>query len=226
MKNDIIFALLFLNSFFVVFSVVQQWNLENSAVDLFESATYQSIKVIEETNDDGLYVKLFKYIGWDNGVIVYRKYLTVYYSDNEVYNSEENFDKIKSFYPFENDNIICPKGKYHTSFFYNKTYSSLNPSDLPGINDNGDWELKFTTHEQGYFFAFYLMNGQSHFFYKKYGSTIFNNLVAHQEIYGLKLVNLLYNNEYSWAYLVKNGDWIKLKYSNYTIKSDSINRND
>ena len=70
------------------------------------------------------------------------------------------------------------------------------------------------------------MNGQSHFFYKKYGSTIFNNLVAHQEIYGLKLANLLYNNEYSWAYLVKNGDWIKLKYSKYTIKSDSINRND
>jgi len=174
MKHDIIFAFVFLNSFFVVFSVVQQWNLENSAVDLFASATYQSIKVIEESSNK-LYVKLFKYIGWDNGKIVYRKYLTVSYDGTTVFNDKEvDFDNIESYHHFENDNIICPKGKYHPTYFYDNKNSSLS---LSSFSANADWELKCVTHEQGYFLVFYLMNGGSQFFYKKSGSTTWNNKV-------------------------------------------------
>ena len=109
---------------------------------------------------------MYKYLGKENGAIVYKKYLDVYYYDQLVYKGEVDFDKIESFHRFDSDNIICPDGKYNPTYFYkgnseNGEYSSLKTSDLPEFNDNEDWELKCATHEQGYFIVFYLMNGKS-----------------------------------------------------------------
>ena len=169
----------------MVFSVVQQWNFENSSRDILASKENDSIKVLEETNSDNLYVKLYKYIAKEDGAVVYRKYLTVSYGGNTVYDGEVNFDNIQNYFHFENDNIICPRGKYHPTYFYNNQYSTLS---LSNFNENGDWELKCIKHEQGYFLVFYLMNGGCHFFYKKSGSDYWGDKVLQQEIYDVKLL--------------------------------------
>ena len=52
-------------------------------------------------------------------------------------------------------------------------------------------------------------------------------MVLHQEIYGVKLKSTYTGMyEYPWAYVVKNGDWVKLKRAKYTINSDGIFQND
>ena len=220
MKNKIIFIIVFLYSFLFSLSVVQQWNFENSSKDLLSSGDH-----IEEWSEtkDGLYVKLYKKISKENGAVVYKKYLTVYYNGNFVYDKEVNFDNIQNYFHFENDNIVCPKGKYHPHYFYDNKNSTLN---LNTFHENGDWELKCISHEQGYFLVFYLMNGSTHFFYKKSGSNTWGDQVLHQEIYDVKLNSILTNYEYPLAYLVKSGDGVKLKGAKYTIKADGIYRND
>ena len=177
MKHTLIFFLVIFNSSFFVFSVVQQWNFENSSKDLLSSSEPLSVPVLEETKDN-LFVKLYKYLAKENGAVVYRKYLTVTYNNNPVFDGEVNFDKIESFHRFDNDNIICPKGKYHPTYFYSNTFSTLSLSEF---KDNGDWELKCISHEQGYFLVFYLMNGESHFFYKKAGTW------GHQKLHSEKI---------------------------------------
>ena len=186
MKNKIIFIIVFLYSFLFCLSVVQQWNFENSAVNLLETKDKNCVDVMNEYNTENkIYVKLSKCLGIDSGSVYYRKYLTVYYNNVEVYNNEVNFDKIQNYFHFENDNIVCPKGKYHPHYFYDNKNSTLN---LNTFHENGDWELKCISHEQGYFLVFYLMNGSTHFFYKKSGSTTWGDKVLHQEIYDVKLL--------------------------------------
>ena len=169
MEYRFIFMIIFLNSLFFSFSIVQEWNFENSSKDLLSTSDSNSIEVLNKKNKANLYVKLYKYLAKENGAVVYRKYLDVYYNDQLVYKGEVNFDKIESFHRFDNDNIICPDGKYNPTYFYkgnseNGEYSSLNPSDLPDFNDNEDWELKCDTHEQGYFIVFYLMKENHNYF--------------------------------------------------------------
>ena len=70
------------------------------------------------------------------------------------------------------------------------------------------------------------MNGKSHIFYKKAWSGTWNNLVTYDEIYDLKMGNkVLDNGEYSWAYIVKNGN-IQLLGTLFIIKSDYAGRNE
>lgn len=194
MKINLICFVIFFYSLLLSLSVVQQWNFENSSKDLLTSGE-QSIKVLEETKD-GLYVKLYKYIAKENGVVVYKKYLTVYYNGNFVYDGEVDFDNIQNYFRFENDNIICPKGKYQPHYFYDGQKSTLS---LSNFHENGDWELKCISHEQGYILVFYLMNGSTHSFYRKSGSQTWNDKVLHQELYDLKLKNEQTNYEYPFC---------------------------
>ena len=172
MKHNLIFIFLLLNSIFFSYCVVQNWNFDNSAKDLLSASDTASlsIKVIEETTDN-LYVKLYKYLAKENGEVVYKKYLSISYSGTKIYDGlEVDYDKIGSYHRFDNDNIICPKGKYHPRYYYlsdgTPGHSSLS---LGSFTENGDWELKCFV-RNGYFLVFYLMNGQSHLFYKKSGS--------------------------------------------------------
>ena len=228
MKQNLIFIFVFLNSILISISLVHNWNFENSAIDLLSSSDYHSIKVLEDTKD-GLYVKLYKYIAKENGEVVYKKYLTISYNSTNIYDGlEVDYDDIESYHRFDGDNIICPKGKYHPFYYYEGGYSSLNPS-YTDLTENGDWELKCFV-RNGYFIVFYLMNGQSHLFYKQSGSSSgFRNLeTPYQEIYGVKLSSTVNsdNYEYPLAYIVNDGGLIKLKGSLYRIINDGIFRND
>ena len=174
MKNNLIFILLLLNSILISICVVHNWNFDESAINLLSESDSVSIKVIDETTNK-LRVKLYKYIARENGEVVYRKYLNVDYNDVNLFNGEVPFDKIESFHRFGTDNIICPQGKFHPIFYTETDHYSLN---LTSFTDNGDWELKCQIQETvGFFVVFYLMNGQSHLFFKKcwvFCSILFN----------------------------------------------------
>ena len=205
MKNNLIFILLFLNSILISICVVHNWNFDESAINLLSESDSVSIKVIDETktiDKDKLRVKLYKYIAKENGEVVYRKYLNVDYNDVNLFNGEVPFDKIESFHRFGTDNIICPQGKFHPIFYTETDYYSLN---LTSFTDNGDWELKCQIQETvGFFVVFYLMNGQSHLFFKKSGSSNWNTMVAYPEIYGVKLSKTFKSNyEYPIVSVVK-----------------------
>ena len=105
--------------------------------------------------------------------------MTVSYDNTEIFNGEVDFDKIESYHRFDNDNIICPKRKYHPIYYYlsngNPGHSSLN---LNSFTENGDWELKCFV-RNGNFIVFYLMNGESHLFYKTSGS---ENLIIKEQV--------------------------------------------
>ena len=231
MKQNLIFIFLLLNSISISICVVQNWNFANSTKDLLSASDTASlsIKVLEETTDS-LYVKLYKYLAKENGTVVYKKYLSISYSGTKIYDGlEVDYDKIGSYHHFENDNIICPKGKYHPRYYYlsdgNPGHSSLS---LDSFTENGDWDLKCFV-RNGYFLVFYLMNGQSHLFYKQSGSSDFSSMVTHDEIYGVKIsttVNSNNNNEYPLAYIVKDGSKINLQGALYPIKSDGVFKND
>ena len=228
MEHRFIFFSFFLNSLFFAFSIVQQWNFENSAVNLLETKDKNCVDVMNEYNTENkIYVKLSKCLGIESGSVYYRKYLTVTYEGATVYNDHQvDFDKIGSYHRFESDNIICPKGKYHPHYDYSDTYSTLSLTSNQGFTDNGDWELKCINHEQGYFFVFYLMNKKSHLFYKKSGSKTWNNMVTFDEIYDVKIGSLISNYGYNWAYIVNDSSWLKLVGAKYEIKSDGVFRND
>ena len=74
--NLISFAIIF-NLSFQVFSVVQEWELENSSIDLFASSN--TVSVVEyENSKDNIYVKLTKEITKESsGSITYKKNLIV-----------------------------------------------------------------------------------------------------------------------------------------------------
>ena len=107
----------------------------------------------------------------------------MYYNNTKIFDDEVNFDGIESYHRFDDKNIICPKGKFHPIYYYEGGNSSLIPTYF---TDNGDWELKCLTHEQGYFMVFYLMNGESNLFYKKSGESNWSFMKLNQEIYGVK----------------------------------------
>ena len=165
MKKNLIFILLFINSLLISICVVQNWNFQNSAIDLLSESDTASISVtvIDEIANN-LHVKLYKYLAKENGSVVYKKYLTVNYNNVELFNDEVDFDKIESYHRFGTDNIICPQGKYHPIYYTNTGYTIAN---IDSFIDNGDWELKCINHEGKLFIVFYLMNGESHLFYKK-----------------------------------------------------------
>ena len=231
MKHNLIFIFVLLNSIFFSICVVQNWNFDNSAIDLLSASDTATLStpVIDETYDN-LYVKLYKYLAKTSEGVVYKKYLTISYGGTTIYDGlEVGYDNIGSYHHFGDDNIVCPRGKYHPHYYYisdgNPGYSTLS---LSTFHENGDWDLKCFV-RNGYFIVFYLMNGQSHLFYKKSGSTTFNDKVTYQEIYGVKLsttVNSNNNNEYPLAYVVNDGGTIKLKGSLYQIKDDGIHIND
>ena len=191
MKHNLIFIFALLNLISFSNCVIQNWNFDNSAIDLLsasDTATL-SIRVIEETIDS-LYVKLYKYLAKTSEGVVYKNYLTISYDDIPIYDVlEVDYDNIESFHRFDGGIIICPKGKFHPIYYYisdgSPGYSSPGPS---GFTENGDWELKCFV-RNGYFIVFYLMNGQSHLFYKQSGSSTWSTMVTHEEIYGVKLSN-------------------------------------
>ena len=142
--EKIFILFLFLNLLIFSFSIVQNWNLENSAIDLLEN---EETKKLSKRTFDGtgydMFVELYKYIAEENGAVVYRKYLNVYSTTTEpytqIFNGEVDYDEIDSFYYLNSKYIVCPKGKFHPLV----VYATNNKYELDVGNnwkEKGDWE--------------------------------------------------------------------------------------
>ena len=112
MEQNLIFILVFLNSIIISISLVQNWNFDNSAIDLLSASDTATLSfpVIEGTTDN-LYVKLYKYLAKTSDGVVYKKYLTISYGGTIIYDGlEVDYDDIESFHRFDDDNIIHVDG--------------------------------------------------------------------------------------------------------------------
>ena len=225
MEHRLINFVLLLNLIICIYSLIQNWNLENSSIDLLASDSSVSVKVFEERKNK-MYVKLTKKIVKQYGSFLYTKHLIISNSvtSTTIFDGQVDFDDIESFHYFENDYIVCPKGKYYPTYFYDNAYSALS---LANFQENGDWELKCIAHETGYFVVFFLMNGKSQFFHKKSGNYTWENKTLHEEIYDVKISPENSNYEYPLAYVVKNQNYIKFIGAKYSFTPyDGIMKND
>ena len=225
MKFYLFYFSLLLSRIFLTKQIVPNWNLNKSSVNLLSSE--DSIKYIEfEQTKDNLNVTLYKNIIKEDGSIKYKTNIRIIYERVIVYNGEINFDQIDSIYHFGNENIICPRGKYHPYYFYDQTYSTLPVSNLENFQENGDWELKCYLHSVGsvgFFLTFYLMNGQAQLYYQNLIDGSWKRYSFHNEIYDIKLVSEDINTyEYSLIYLVNNGHIIDLVGGTMTVNDGSI----
>ncbi|MBO6243387.1 MAG: hypothetical protein J6O41_02310 [Clostridia bacterium] len=158
-------------------------------------------------------VKLIKTITKSGDTITQTNYLTIG-SDTSF---AVDFENIESFYNLNGIYIICPKGKYHPYDASNKNY--FEPS---GFAEKGDWDLKCYWHNTNYFLAFYLMNGDQHFFASKSQSTpldfSWKTVSFTNQLFDFKLENgETYkdsNNNwknYNMATLILDSNFLKLK---------------
>ena len=220
MKKKLIISFIFLAELFKVISVVQKWNFENSSRDLFASQEKDEKTIFDKTKDN-LSVKLTRTISRQSGVILITRNLLVKYNNEEVYNGEVEFDNIENFYrvAVDNDNVICPKGKYHPTYFYNHQNSINNLSSTFPFESNEDWDLScYYESSSKFFYVFYFTNGKPNLFYKEPTNHKWKKLETEKELYGFK-----FNSDgKSMAYLAKDGDWIKLKGNELTYNSEEI----
>ena len=151
----------FIFSFRYSFEIIPNWNLDSSAVELIPSSGSISYPVVYRIMYN-MKVSLTKTITLSDNTITQKNYLSI----NDGTGFEVNFENIESFYHLNGIDIICPKGKYHPYDATNKRY--FQPSNF---EIKGDWDLKCYKHNTNYFLAFYLMNGEKHFF------TLYHNMM-------------------------------------------------
>ena len=100
MKNILIF--LFLNLILFSFSIVHNWNLENSSIDLLENIESKTLSILSYSGEGyGMKVELYKYITIENGSVFYMKILDVYNvssSTNKIFHLAVTYDDIDSFF--------------------------------------------------------------------------------------------------------------------------------
>ena len=228
MKNKkLSFLILFI---FIIksFSIIPEWNFDQSSIDLLGSNTQREIPM--EFTKDNLNIILTKKFSKINDEIVYTKHLLMKESNTIVYDGEVDFDDIESIYCINccdncgnTDRIICPKGKHHPTYFYNNQKSSLK---LDMIVENGNWELKCKK-LSNYFLVFYLMNGQYNFFYKNLNTGNWGKFQSIHEFYDFKLkTDSNDDGSYSMIYILNEGGWFKIKGNKLTPNGDEIKGND
>ena len=227
MKFDRLFYLTCFNLIIKIFSIIPEWNFEKASVNLFSSGNERDIPILETTKD-GMYIKFYKSLSKINDQITYKNNLLIKVSNNVIYNGEVNFDQIESYYHLYNDQIICPKGKHHPTYFYNNQSSHLELDKEEDVDftfvESGDWELRcfyFPTSSANYFLVFYLMNGQYNLYYKNFGTGEWKKYQSTNQFYDFKLSTTLDNGIYPMAYLVQDGNIIKIKGNQLSVDSGS-----
>ena len=226
MKANLFYYILFLHLFLLVYSLVQKWNLENSSIDLLASSESITVTEFEQTKDN-LNVKLNKIISKENGSITYKTRLIVYQDDDLKFNGTVDFDKIDSFYYFNDQIRICPKGKFHPITIFGNSIQTIS---ISGFVENGDWELKCYLHTQNiqYFLVFYLMNNNPRVFYQNSQDTtlMWEYTEFHNGIYDIKINTqpIDENNEYDGIFISRDGEYILLNGARFNFR-DEIYKN-
>ena len=134
---------IFINLFFISFSILPNWNLQSSSKNLLESSNTHEYTITNR----------HMYNLDENGTIIHKNKLWINNDDKGVV----SFENIESFYKKEDDNrqLLCPMG----------SYDPINLDDMKEIPNNIDkkekWNLKCYNHNAGYFFVYYFNNGEN-----------------------------------------------------------------
>ena len=218
MKLNLIFVIAFFDSIFFSISFVQKQNFFNNAIDLLSSESLTRNITVYDGSTANFHVKFYKYIGKENGAVVYKKYIIVYKNNNFLDQKVVDFDIIESFHEFEEDIFVCPKGKYSPLTIKFREFKRNYNNILDKIED---WELKCIDYNQKYFMIFYLTKEKYHIFNKKSG-TEWQYTEINQEINAIQLLNnRISNNDYPTIYIIKDSGALKIKVVSHKIAGNS-----
>ena len=201
--------IIFINSFFFIFSVVPLWNFKQSSIDLLQNRNNYSYIIADKYMYE-MEVKLEKTIYKnEDGNIIHENYLTA----DRGAKIKIEFENIESFYKLDGyGKITCPMGKYNPF----RLDSDNNIEEIINNNFNQseyDWDLKCYYHRTRNFLTYYLNNGENQIYFLKSDYTYKSEpLKIHNEMYDFKLVNLENNidrNPYPMCALVKWGNYIQ-----------------
>ena len=158
MKSFIYFIIL-LNSFYLLNSVIPNWELTKVATKLTTTFPYSYIAYEDDWYEFHLTLRRTIFFQEDN-TLNYTNSVTIYDKNNPSVraSADVNFSTIGSFFHLRGQFYICPKGKYHVYDLTGKGF--VKPTDF---KENGDldFELKCEYHANSrYFIASYKMNGK------------------------------------------------------------------
>ena len=193
---------LVLNLLNLIVSIIPNWNLSSSAIDLLSSSNNYEYSI----SDRYLWarrVNLRKKIERNGNMINHTNYLDID-GQSEI---EVDFENIES---YSRNLIICPKGKYHPFNYHTNNYTISS-----NFEDKGNWDLKCYSHDTGYFLVFYLNNDKI-LYYNYEGNEFKSILININKIFDFKLENgeNTVNNawiEYKMLALIYDDEYIKLK---------------
>ena len=147
-----LFIFLFINLFFFTFSILPIWDLKHSSKDLLSSVNSYEYTITHRKMYDLIALLKKKITKADDGTITHQNTLQI--DSGDVRNVA--FENIESFYKKSDTwKLLCPIG----------SYDPINLNDLSeipnNINKTSKWNLKCYNHNVGYFFTFYLNNGEN-----------------------------------------------------------------
>ena len=222
---------IFLNLFLFSISIVPNWDLKKSSIDLLDSEKNVNVHnyIVVHRALYNLEIKLEKNISrLHNGSIYY--YNKMYRNDTQTYTNVD-FEYIESFYYLKGGTekkILCPAGKNHPINLENS--QTIKNNDFN--NEDNDWDLKCYSHNAGkkFVFTFYLSNGENQIYDLLTNDTFqkYEELNLHEELYDFKLVNKeqdYQNGPYQICALVKSDDYIKFIGNKYYLsESNNIHK--
>ena len=91
MKFYRLFYLIYFNFIIKIYSIIPEWNIEKTSVNLLSSGNAINITILEDTKDS-MYINFYKAFLKINEQIVYKKYLLIKVSNNIIYHGEVNFE--------------------------------------------------------------------------------------------------------------------------------------
>ena len=184
---------------FLIQSPIPNWDLNSQSIPI---TSYNEI--IYESGGYDVNVKLEKKINIENGIVSSKNLLTVGTTEREV--PFEDIDShYSNVYGFNNEILICPKGKYHPYKFNANEYYI--PS---GFTEVEDWNLKCYDHYTAHFLIFYLPNGSQ---------TLYSLCTSCTNDGGLKQIGSLTD---IYDFTLENGD----KTTNYQYMLPSLKKDD
>ena len=206
------FAFLLTNLFVSIFTVLPIWNLNSSSIDLLKDRT-EWIYTITNRNMYGLTAILEKNITKTDENIKHEN--TLYINGNSKGRVE--FENIESLYNIDNNNILCPTGKFNPINL--DTMSQIGNNNL---DTNNNWNLKCYYHGSGNFLVFYLNNGEKQI-YKLNGVSSYtdmNDYKLHRELYDFKLANKEGSqyNPYPICGIISWNDYIQFLATQYNFE--------
>ena len=207
-----IFDFVFLQLIFCIFSVIPNWKLSQSSINLLNSNNgYKHQYTIVENSMYNLKAKLERTIQKSGENITYTNKLTL----DDVEKGNAQFEDIESQYNDNSISLLCPRG----------AYNPMKISDLQQLNfgtnwiNSDEWNLKCYYHRAGHFLVFYLMNGKNAVKSTEDGGTNWNEpniFNFYDEMYDFKFVNQgtteydYTQSPYPFMAIVKENNSIKL----------------